>query len=112
MLDGALVIGPGGEFLVQKGDVELNGAVTNDALIEAQDGAVIDLAGTIGGSGTIVVDGAYLNAQVSVIATQAITIEGAAVVHLTQPEGGQITFSGAGMLALDAAPAGGVASYI
>ena len=108
VLAGALVIDGGGEFLAEHGIVQLNGAVTNNSMLEAQNGATIDVAGNIGGTGSIVVDGATVNAAGSVASTQAITIEGAGVVHLAQAEGGQVTFVGAGMLALDAAPASGM----
>ena len=108
VLAGALTIDNGGELLAQNGIVQLSGAVTNNSVLEAQNGAVIDVAGNIGGTGSLVVDGGYVNIAGSVAGTQAITIEGAGVVHLAQAEGGQITFAGAGMLALDAAPASGL----
>jgi hypothetical protein len=105
---GALTIDTNGEFVAQHGTVHLNGAVTNNSLIAAQLGATIDIANGVSGTGTIVADGAVVNVAGSLASTQAITIEGASVVHLAQAEAGSISFSGAGMLALDAAPAGGM----
>jgi hypothetical protein len=108
VLSGALIIDNGAEFLAKNGEVDLNGAVTNNSTLQVQDGALVQIAGGIAGTGNIVVDGGHLNVQGAVAATQAITIEGAGVVHLAQAEGGSVTFSGAGLLALDAAPALGM----
>jgi FecR protein len=108
MLAGALKL-DGGTLVAEHGQIELNGAVANNVgLLQVQKGADVNVAGGITGTGSIFVDGAQLNVQGTVAATQAITITGAAVVHLGQAEAGQVTFAGAGMLALDAASASGM----
>jgi hypothetical protein len=108
VLAGALKIDAGGgEFLASHGQVDLNGAVTNNSTLQIN-GATVNVAGGIAGTGTINADGGHLNLQGTVAATQSITISGAAVVHVAQVEAGQVTFAGAGMLALDAAPAAGL----
>ena len=108
VIAGALVTAGSGQLLAEHGTVQLNGAVTNNAVIEAENGATITIAGNVTGAGALVVDGGYLNAAGSVAGTQAITITGAGVAHLSQAAGGHITFLGAGMLALDAVPSSGM----
>jgi hypothetical protein len=52
VLAGALTIS-GGTFLVQHGEIDLNGAVsiTNNALVQIQNGATAKVAGGISGTG-------------------------------------------------------------
>jgi uncharacterized repeat protein (TIGR03803 family) len=105
---GGLTIGNGGALFAQNGKVELNGAVTNNAFLDAQSGSVINVAGAITGTGTIIADGGTLNATAAVAATQSISLGNAGTAHLAQTFGGSVTFSGAGTLVLDAAPAAGL----
>src|SRR5262249_30089142 len=79
----------GGVLVAERGEIDLNGAVTNNGLLQVQKGAVVNIAGDLTGSGGIFADGAKVNVGGAVAATQAITITGAGVVHLAQAGAGQ-----------------------
>ena len=71
VIAGAIVTAGSGHLLAEHGTVNLNGAVTNNAVIEAQSGGTINIANNVTGTGSIVADGGRLNITGSVAGSRA-----------------------------------------
>jgi hypothetical protein len=108
VIAGALGVWGAGYLVVQHGQMDLNGAVTNYGNLYATAGGIINVAGNITGEGWLRVDGGQINVHGTFPASQKITIAGAGTIHLAQPGTSPVTFQGPGMLALDAAPPSGM----
>ena len=90
---------------VQRGEVDLAGAVTSNGNLVATNAGIINVAGDITGQGLLRVDGGQINVAGPVPASAQILINGSGGVHLKSTEACHVIFASAGMLALDAAPA-------
>jgi hypothetical protein len=108
VLAGEVDIDQGGVLVAEHGEIDLNGKFVNNGLLQVQNGAVVDVAGNITGTGELFADGAKIIVNGDTAASQSIVIQGAGVVYLAKPEASQVTFQGPGMLALGAVPASGM----
>jgi hypothetical protein len=108
VLAGEVDIDPGSTLVAEHGEIDLNGKFVNNGLLQVQNGAVVDVAGNVTGTGELFADGAKIIVNGDTAASQSIVIQGAGVVYLAKPEGSQVTFQGPGMLALGAVPASGM----